>query len=249
MDPELAPTPHESVIMVKYFILAVASFGLALAPNHSAEAAGFTIDTTPTWDGLLAAGPWSTPRPPGTETFGQVITTPSSPLAGVFLDDFTFFVGGSDATFNYKFHVYQWESTGEFSSGKTVGTSLFESPILALPGERNFTPITANVGGVLLAPSTTYALFLSTIGVVNPIPGETTLGIQSDVYPGGKWIYSNNSFTFVGPWSGGFATPPGDLAFIANFREVPGPLPILGAGAALGFSRKLRSRIRAAGMS
>ena len=33
--------------MVKYFILVVASIGFALSPNHSAEAAGFTIDTTP----------------------------------------------------------------------------------------------------------------------------------------------------------------------------------------------------------
>jgi hypothetical protein len=30
-----------------------------------------------------------------------------------------------------------------------------------------------------------------------------------------------------------------------DFRNVPGPLPILGAGAAFGFSRKLRSRIKA----
>lgn len=30
-----------------------------------------------------------------------------------------------------------------------------------------------------------------------------------------------------------------------TFRNVPGPLPILGAGAAFGFSRKLRSRIKA----
>jgi hypothetical protein len=33
---------------------------------------------------------------------------------------------------------------------------------------------------------------------------------------------------------------------INDFRNVPGPLPILGAGAAFGFSRKLRSRIKAA---
>jgi hypothetical protein len=230
--------------MIKYFIFSVASLGLALAPSHYAEAAGFTIDTTPTWDGKNAVGAWSTPRPPGTETFGQVITTPSSPLAGVFLDDFTFFVGGSDAIFNYKAHTYQWESTGELSSGKTIGPALFESPILVLPGERSFTPVTANVGGIPLAPSTTYALFVSTIGVENLISGETTVGIQSDVYPGGKWIYSNNSFTFLGPWSGGFATPRGDLAFIANFREVPGPLPIVGAAAAFGYSRKLRKHIK-----
>ena len=31
-----------------------------------------------------------------------------------------------------------------------------------------------------------------------------------------------------------------------DFRNVPGPLPVLGAGAAFGFSRKLRSRIKAA---
>jgi uncharacterized protein (TIGR02231 family) len=100
--------------MVMYFILAVASIGLALSPNHSAEAAGFTIDTTPTWDGMLNVGPWST-RPSGTETIGQVISTPSSALADVLLDDFTFFAGGSDAIFNYKAHVYQntgidWEN-------------------------------------------------------------------------------------------------------------------------------------------
>lgn len=33
---------------------------------------------------------------------------------------------------------------------------------------------------------------------------------------------------------------------INDFRDVPGPLPILGAGAAFGFSRKLRGRIKAA---
>jgi hypothetical protein len=31
-----------------------------------------------------------------------------------------------------------------------------------------------------------------------------------------------------------------------TFKAVPGPLPILGAGAAFGFSRKLRGRIKAA---
>lgn len=33
---------------------------------------------------------------------------------------------------------------------------------------------------------------------------------------------------------------------INDFRDVPGPLPVLGAGAAFGFSRKLRGRIKAA---
>jgi hypothetical protein len=33
---------------------------------------------------------------------------------------------------------------------------------------------------------------------------------------------------------------------IKNTFQTPGPLPVLGAGAAFGFSRKLRSRIKAA---
>lgn len=36
------------------------------------------------------------------------------------------------------------------------------------------------------------------------------------------------------------------LSTVVSVRQTPGPLPILGAGAALGFSRKLRRRIRAA---
>lgn len=37
--------------------------------------------------------------------------------------------------------------------------------------------------------------------------------------------------------------------YINSFQTVPGPLSILGAGAALGFSRKLRGRIKAARLS
>jgi hypothetical protein len=37
------------------------------------------------------------------------------------------------------------------------------------------------------------------------------------------------------------------LNSIDDFHQVPGPLPILGAGAAFGLSRKLRSRIKASG--
>ena len=39
----------------------------------------------------------------------------------------------------------------------------------------------------------------------------------------------------------------GSISRVTNgFRQTPGPLPILGAGAAFGFSRKLRGRIKAA---
>ena len=51
-------------------------------------------------------------------------------------------------------------------------------------------------------------------------------------------IYVKDSYT---------TGPNGQLVSINNeFKQTPGPLPILGAGAAFGFSRKLRGRIKAA---
>jgi hypothetical protein len=47
------------------------------------------------------------------------------------------------------------------------------------------------------------------------------------------------------------ATPPAGTtpvlrSYVNSYSQVPGPLPVLGAGAAFGFSRKLRSRVRLA---
>lgn len=36
-----------------------------------------------------------------------------------------------------------------------------------------------------------------------------------------------------------------DFAYVNAFYQTPGPLPVLGAGVAFGFSRKLRQRIKA----
>ncbi len=43
------------------------------------------------------------------------------------------------------------------------------------------------------------------------------------------------------------STPGGGSGVICNGKPVPGPLPILGAAAAFGYSRRLRSRVRAQG--
>ena len=46
-------------------------------------------------------------------------------------------------------------------------------------------------------------------------------------------------------WSS-YTTGNVNIDAIKNTFQTPGPLPVLGAGAAFGFSRKLRSRIKAA---
>ena len=66
--------------------------------------------------------------------------------------------------------------------------------------------------------------------------GNGTTGPISINIPRGTTFYIRDTFT------------PNDGAIDAGlnqFRQTPGPLPILGAGAAFGFSRKLRGRIKA----
>ena len=61
-------------------------------------------------------------------------------------------------------------------------------------------------------------------------------------------IYVRDSITLVG--GAGGTGPVADLDNVTNtVTQTPGPLPILGAGAAFGFSRKLRGRIKAARLS
>jgi hypothetical protein len=68
---------------------------------------------------------------------------------------------------------------------------------------------------------------------LQPIPGQYST------------IYVRDTITLVG--GAGGTGPVADLDNVTNtFTQVPGPLPILGAGAAFGFSRKLRGRIKAA---
>jgi hypothetical protein len=65
-------------------------------------------------------------------------------------------------------------------------------------------------------------------------------------------INQNNPMAFSGPlnysklWiTDEWSTSTVGMKNILNTYQTPGPLPVLGAGAALGFSRKLRGRIKA----
>jgi hypothetical protein len=78
------------------------------------------------------------------------------------------------------------------------------------------------------------------IGTLNfsNVDGLLTSDGQISILSSGPAIYVKDSWT---------ATGGVQVDVITNtFSAVPGPLPILGAGAAFGFSRKLRSRIKTA---
>jgi hypothetical protein len=65
---------------------------------------------------------------------------------------------------------------------------------------------------------------------VTPPGGGDLLGYTSTIWVKDSWTISGNA----------------EVDNITNTFQTPGPLPILGAGAAFGFSRKLRGRIKAA---
>jgi hypothetical protein len=74
--------------------------------------------------------------------------------------------------------------------------------------------------------------FLNNNGVitVNPSGGGDLIGYGSEIWVKDSWTVSGAA----------------EVDNITNTFQTPGPLPILGAGAAFGFSRKLRGRIKAA---
>ena len=83
--------------------------------------------------------------------------------------------------------------------------------------------------------------FTNLIYTANSIDGSNS-GLQPIA---GQYstIYVRDSITLVGGVGTG---PVADLDNVTNtVTQTPGPLPILGAGAAFGFSRKLRGRIKA----
>jgi hypothetical protein len=94
--------------------------------------------------------------------------------------------------------------------------------------------------------------FTSTVTATNSAPSPnpngavnafTTVGSPSTFTAGTLSSAFTNTFNVT---SQGFTSFDNSVNQSAATSSVPGPLPILGAGAAFGFSRRLRSRIKAA---
>jgi hypothetical protein len=120
--------------------------------------------------------------------------------------------------------------------GVEPGTLLWESDLfrdISLTGGNDLIPF--DVPNVTVPD-----VFTWTIQVSNPTPvavglpffGEPSVGSS----PGYVW--------FGGPGSWTHPSSPNHLARISGSAPVPGPLPLLGVGAAFGYSRKLRMRIK-----
>jgi hypothetical protein len=134
---------------------------------------------------------------------------------------FTPVVGPKTGFFNYKLSIL--DSNYTFDSVQLDTTVTVPKPPVP---SINYVTVTKKVNGVPILTSINGAQ-------VGPIafsdPGPITVQDVWTVVPGGKLTFLQDTFTQA-----------------RDIPPVPGPLPLLGAGAAFGFSRRIRGRIKGA---
>ncbi|MFN9646200.1 MAG: hypothetical protein ACK6BG_14030 [Cyanobacteriota bacterium] len=162
--------------------------------------------------------------------------------------------------------VSGWTSDGNGSGGIDLENSTVLAPAIRTGiVDIDFDPIT----GASTAGTITYTLTYDPTFYPDP-PGTKVTDIFLTLSkPGGgtgsitKTVYSSFGGTLFGTLTADSSTTTGPLSVSGtsfyivdvytgsgidsalNVFQTPGPLPILGAGAAFGFSRKLRSRVKA----
>jgi len=190
-------------------------FLIALLPAVTGLAhADTVISTIPSWDGFGFVLPFGAPD---TETYGQIITVPSTDPV---LESWTFYMKQDTAT-QFQGEVYAWNGT------MATGPGLFESAVMTTTNAYVFQPITFNTGGLALTPGQMYVLFASSSKGNQSSTGHGEWGSipHSNAYAGGAFAFINNgadpSEWTSDPWSTFGNT---DLAFKADF-DSPAAVP------------------------
>jgi hypothetical protein len=101
----------------------------------------------------------------------------------------------------------------------------------------DFAGLTQNIISPTSGASVTKQVCYTNFGVdCVPLLSVSDTGTDSEILKPTNTLYITDTYT---------GTASAGLDNFINTYQTPGPLPILGAGAAFGFSRKLRSRIKA----
>ena len=208
--------------------------GASLLNAGAAMAASSTAPTFPCTTGLggfappmpVVAGAYSyTVTPIAGPTTGTGSCTVSSPVAG-----FDYFV-----TQDVKFvQELVGPATGVYSYKLTSNNG---QPFLAGLIDSDFDLGTGTVQK---------EVFTAMDGLGNPIGASIFNQTSTNGSPSGLIALDNQSLSTIYVRDTYTVDAGGQLDNFTNTFQTPGPLPILGAGAAFGFSRKLRGRIKAA---
>lgn len=185
------------------------------------------------------------PSAPGSavRSLGQTFVTPS--LTETVLTDFGFFFSpGTDASFDYRAYVFQWDTATLRATGPALFTSSAQNGSQA--------PSFAGLN-IALDPTLTYIALLTTEGVVNNgWSGGLLYHNSANVYAGGaayqQTAAGSNGSSGTGSWAStnwSPVSPNSDFQFSATFTAGPSPVPepasvamtMMGAAAILGLKR------------
>jgi len=208
--------------------------GASLLNAGAAMAASSTAPTFPCTTFAppmpVVAGAYSyTVTPIAGPTTGTGSCTVSSPVAGFdyfVTQDVKFvpeLVGPATGIYSYKLTSNQPFLAGLIDSDFDLGTGTVQKQVYASLADFNSVDGSGNPNGSTIFDRT------------------STNGSPSGLQP-----LTNQSLTEIWVRDTYNVDAGGQLDNFTNTFQTPGPLPILGAGAAFGFSRKLRGRIKAA---
>jgi hypothetical protein len=174
------------------------------------------INTIPLWDGSQFISSFGVTD---TATYGQTITVAGSAML---LQSFSVEIGYCGNAVSFRGEVYAWDGT------KATGSSLFESSVMSASGSSGYQLYTINTGGITLPPGT-YVLFVTTSKDQAGAPSSACRfgATANTAYPGGQFVYINNTANTALWTTNAWSTIASDLAFqVTGTGGVPGvPLP------------------------
>lgn len=198
--------------------------------------------------GTAALAPGTTYiAPPGTNfslDFSGVFTDPAMNVGSYWEFNIVELAGNSSYT------NLGWEVSS--NNGSTWNPVDWQSlDPMGIPSSATTTP-TRDGSGNFTSSSNTISLGLGSPGtsltsaylLKSNFTGLTNVRMVGDVNTASSTYKSKFSISDV-IWDGGPNTPVDNNAYQANLADVPGPLPLMGAGLALGFSRRLKRRMGA----
>lgn len=179
------------------------------------------VTNTPPWDGVTNVSAWGGNL--GTPTYGQAITVPTD--GNYVLSDFAFHIFGGVPSIPFNAYVQPWD--GITVTGSPLFTASGATKTVSGAASYTFSP------DLTLTPGATYLLYLSTLGISQPVSSGLAWGATSeDTHPGGSFAFNGagqgnpasglisdlNAFE----WMNGISCcNVSDLAFTADFTTPP----------------------------
>jgi hypothetical protein len=220
------------------FALSAITGGIALTSGEAlATGCSFGISTT---NAPCVTGTDYETNPVPTDKLFNIVQIPGTQPGGGGDVEFKWVDVNGNTTWDTPADVMvdEWHVDVDYNPDLQTNQSVFEYIVSIKPGSPNQWFGDATLGSII-GPGTG-AVTKDIYTVVNGAQGALIGSITNQ----GTFTFTPNTYTEL--YIVDTATPGTSTidSYQNVYRQTPGPLPILGAGAAFGFSRKLRSRIK-----